>query len=209
MFQVVQLREGCPRIGCCRCVLPETGSTWRDYPESMLHRNWGWGCYYVEFLSWPRKDCQAPQHSHSSGQMADWRLQETNNHLSLSWEGKSKMWSAWLYCVVIFLDFHSTKQGVRDCHWLILDHMALTKIKCIPIVIHYSTRSKHGGKRRDRRREKHCQFSLSGVNTPRVLNTNMKPQAKKATIFKVIPEEKQQLVSSGGKWCRWYKEITL
>ena len=24
----------------------------------------------------------------------------------------------------------------RDCRWLILDHMALTKIKCIPIVIH-------------------------------------------------------------------------
>ena len=34
---------------------------------------------------------------------------------------------------VIFLDFHSTKQG---SHWLILGHMALTKIKCIPIVIH-------------------------------------------------------------------------
>ena len=26
------------------------------------------------------------------------------------------------------------------------------------------------------------------------LNTNTKPQAEKATIFKVIPEEKQQLV---------------
>ena len=24
----------------------------------------------------------------------------------------------------------------RDCHWLILGHVALTKIKCIPIVIH-------------------------------------------------------------------------
>ena len=24
----------------------------------------------------------------------------------------------------------------KECHWLILDHMALTKIKCIPIVIH-------------------------------------------------------------------------
>ena len=57
----------------------------------------------------------------------------------------------------------------------------------------------NGGKCRDGRREKHCQFSLSGVNTPRVLNTNMKPQAKKVTIFKVIPEEKQQLVSSEGK----------
>ena len=24
----------------------------------------------------------------------------------------------------------------RDCHWLILGHVALTKIQCIPIVIH-------------------------------------------------------------------------
>ena len=34
---------------------------------------------------------------------------------------------------VIFLDFHSTKQGLA--HWLILGHIALTKIKYIPIVI--------------------------------------------------------------------------
>ena len=39
--------------------------------------------------------------------------------------------------------------------------------------------------------EKNCQFSFSWMNN----NTNMKPQAiKKASIFKVIAEEKQQLV---------------
>ena len=32
-------------------------------------------------------------------------------------------------------------------------------------MIHYSTWSKHGGKWRDRRWEKHCQFSLLGMNT--------------------------------------------
>ena len=32
-------------------------------------------------------------------------------------------------------------------------------------------------------------------------NTNMESQAKKATIFKVLPGEKQQLVT-GGKRCR-------
>ena len=35
--------------------------------------------------------------------------------------------------VVIFLD---SFQLNRDCHWLILGHVALTKIKCILIVIH-------------------------------------------------------------------------
>ena len=34
---------------------------------------------------------------------------------------------------VIFLDFHSTKQGLA--HWLILGHIALTESKCILIVI--------------------------------------------------------------------------
>ena len=32
------------------------------------------------------------------------------------------------------------------------------------------------------------------VNEHNNLNTNMKPQAKKATIYKVIPDKKQQLV---------------
>ena len=53
-----------------------------------------------------------------------------------------------LYCevyfctinIVIFLDFHSAKHGLQ---WLILGHVALTKIKCIPIGLHYCTLSKH------------------------------------------------------------------
>ena len=36
-------------------------------------------------------------------------------------------------------------------------HVALTKIKCIPIELHYSTLSKHGGKWRVRKQEKHRQ----------------------------------------------------
>jgi len=71
--------------------------------------------------------------------------------------------------------------------------MALTKIKYIPIVIvphlgYITTRSKHGGKWRDRRREKHCQFSLSGMNTMRAHNTNMKPQAKILIFSKLSPK---------------------
>ena len=52
-----------------------------------------------------------------------------------------------------------------DSHWPILGHMALNKTKCTPIVIHYLTWSRHGGKCRDRRWEKHCQFSFSWMNT--------------------------------------------
>ena len=43
---------------------------------------------------------------------------------------------------------------------------------------------KHGGKWHDRRWEKHCQFSLLGMNTTRVHNKNMKPQAKKQQFSK-------------------------
>ena len=32
-----------------------------------------------------------------------------------------------IYLFFIFLDFHSTK---KDCHWLILGHVASTKLKC-------------------------------------------------------------------------------
>ena len=45
--------------------------------------------------------------------------------------------------IVIFLDFHSTG---RDSHWLILGHMmTLSKIKCIPIVIHLSNNVPRSG----------------------------------------------------------------
>ena len=46
--------------------------------------------------------------------------------------GKIFFWKNCLTIIVIFLDFHSTKHGLL---WLILGHMALTKIKCIPDVL--------------------------------------------------------------------------
>ena len=105
---------------------------------------------------------------------------------------------------VIFLDFHSTKHELP--HWLILGLMAFTKIKCIPIVIHlgsctplgihYSTWSKHVGKWRDRRRENTLPvffffFFFSWMNTT---TQKWSLKLKKPTIFKVTPEEKQQLL---------------
>ena len=44
--------------------------------------------------------------------------------------------------IVIFLDFHSTG---RDSHWLILGHMTLSKIKCVPIMIHLSNNVPRSG----------------------------------------------------------------
>ena len=95
---------------------------------------------------------------------------------------------------VIFLDFHSIKHGLP--HWLTLDLMALTKIKCIPIVIHlssctplwihYSTWSKHVGKWRDRRRENTLPvffFFFFFVNEHN--NTKMKPQTKNQRFLKL------------------------
>ena len=45
---------------------------------------------------------------------------------------------------VIFLDFHS--QLYRGSHWLILGHVALTKVKCIPIVPDTKTQKPNGKK---------------------------------------------------------------
>ena len=84
-----------------------------------------------------------------------------------------------------------------DCNWLILGHAALTKIKCIPIGLQYSTLSKHGGKWRDRRREKHRQVLPVFFFVNEHNNTITKPQAKKQRFLKLsqkFPEEKQQLV---------------
>ena len=69
--------------------------------------------------------------------------------------------------------------------------------QCSPLGLHYSTWSKHGGKWRDRRREKYCQvlpvfFFVNEHNNP-----NTKPQAKKQRFFHLsqkFPEGKQQLV---------------
>ena len=50
--------------------------------------------------------------------------------------------------------------------WLKSNVLRLWYIKqCTLLGIHYSTWSKHGGKWRDRRREKHCQFSFLWMNT--------------------------------------------
>ena len=113
--------------------------------------------------------------------------------------------------------------------------------QCAPLGLHYSTWSKHGGKWRDRRREKHCQFffyvneynlrsgpilavlihSLQWLPLKLVFVSPCPPECYfqsetkiepdliglewtqqhkheasswKATLFKVIPGEKQQLV---------------
>ena len=66
--------------------------------------------------------------------------------------------------------------------------------QCTPLGIHYSTWSKHGGKERDRRREKDWQFSFSWMNT--TTWTQTRSLKLKGIDFQSYPrlEEKQQLV---------------
>ena len=69
------------------------------------------------------------------------------------------------YPTVNFLVFCSNKQRL----WLIdFCHVVLTKFKCISIVQWYNSVihiwSKHGERWCDRRREKHCLFSLQWMN---------------------------------------------
>ena len=69
--------------------------------------------------------------------------------------------------------------------------------QCTPLGLHYSTWSKHGGKWRDKRGEKHCQVLPVFFFVNEHNNTNTKPQAKKQRFLKLskkFPEEKQQLV---------------
>ena len=86
---------------------------------------------------------------------------------------------------------------------------------CTPLWIHHSMRSKHGGKWRDKGREKHCQFSFLWTNT----TTQRWSLKQKDTIFKVIPEEKQQLVEEndadnirkvlGKSFIQWFWELNF
>ena len=88
---------------------------------------------------------------------------------------------------IIYLLYSQTfTQLNRDCHWLILGHVALTKIKCIPIVIHEAMHPardtlqyviKAWWKVSDRRREKPTLPVFFFVNEHN--NTNTKPQANK------------------------------
>ena len=98
---------------------------------------------------------------------------------------------------VIFLVFHSTITGTAigwflvTCPWIKSMFSRSWYIKqCTPLGIHYSTWSKHGGKWRDRRWEKHCQFSFLWMNT----TTPTWSLRLKERFFKVITEEKQQQV---------------
>ena len=64
-------------------------------------------------------------------------VKTTDSQLAFNFEQTSivtKFGGRGIMALVIFLDFHSTKQGLPLP--LILVHVTLTKIKCIPIVIH-------------------------------------------------------------------------
>ena len=77
---------------------------------------------------------------------------------------------------------------------MILGHMAVTKIKCTPL---FPARDalQHEVKAWWKVARQKLGKTLQAIFFVNEHNTNMNPQAiKKVTIFKVIPEEKQQLV---------------
>ena len=80
----------------------------------------------------------------------------------------------------------------RDCQWLIPGHVALTKIKCIPIVIHLSKPLSGYIRARDQSmvesgvtedvKNTACFFFFFSVNEH---NTNIKRQAEKERFLKL------------------------
>ena len=86
--------------------------------------------------------------------------------------------------------------------------------QCIPLGIHCSMWSKHGGKWHDRRREIHCQFSFSWMNT---ITQTWNLKLKRNNL--VIPEKKQQLVEETDadnmrkvlckSFIKWFWELNL
>ena len=86
--------------------------------------------------------------------------------------------------------------------------------QCIPLGIHCSMWSKHGGKWHDRRQQIHCQFSFSWMNT---ITQTWNLKLKRNNL--VIPEKKQQLVEETDadnmrkvlckSFIKWFWELNL
>ena len=100
----------------------------------------------------------------------------------------------------------------RDCHWLILGHVAMTKLKCIPIVISnvpnvprsgYITARDHsmvesGVTLGEKNTARSCQFSSSSSalmdTTTQTRNLKLSKKQRYLKLSQKFPEEKQQLL---------------
>ena len=115
-----------------------------------------------------------------------------------------------------------------ESHWPILGHMALTKIKCIPIVIHQAMYPARDTLQYVIKAWWKVAWQKAGKTLPVFFfvnehnNTNTKPQAKKQRFLKLsqkFPEEKQQLVEEKDadnirkvlckSFIQWFWELNL
>ena len=93
--------------------------------------------------------------------------------LSLNWTGTA---IGWLFVTWLWLKSNVSRS------WYIK--------QCTPLGIYYSKWSEHGGKWRDRRREKHCQFSFSWMNATTFTITQTWSLKLKSNDFQQLVEEK-------------------
>ena len=99
----------------------------------------------------------------------------------------------------LYIGYHSTAIGWFLVTWLWLKSNVSRSWcvkQCTPLGIHYSMWSKRGGKWRNKRREKHCQFSFSWMNT----TTQTRRLKLKSNDFWSYP--RRETAASGGKRCR-------
>ena len=98
-----------------------------------------------------------------------------------------------LYCYIPRLSLNLTGTAIGwflvTWPWLKSNVSRLWYIKqCTPLGLHYSTWSKHGGKWRDRRWEKHCQLSFSWMN----ITTQTRSLKLKSNNFQSYPRSSQK-----------------
>ena len=116
---------------------------------------------------------------------------------------QTRSWRVGTICRKIILSVSSCSLRADTWFWSIHSSHDRYIRQCTPLVIHYSTWSKHCGKWRDRRREKHYQLSFSWINT----TTQTRSLKLKSNDFYRYPT--RETAASGGERCRQYKESTV
>ena len=116
----------------------------------------------------------------------------STSFLTLTDSFKGKIYCAVQFKQKVLLYSLTFTQLNRDCQWLIPGHVALTKIKCIPIVIHLSKPLSGYIRARDQSmvesgvtedgKNTACFFFFFSVNEH---NTNIKRQAEKERFLKL------------------------
>ena len=155
-------------------------------------------------------------------------INPSTSFLTLTDSFKGKIYCAVQFKQKVLLYSLTFTQQNRDCQWLIPGHVALTKIKCIPIVIHHAMYPARDTLQHVIKAWWKVVWQKAGKTLPVFFfvnehnNTNTKPQAKKQRFLKLsqkFPEEKQQLVEEKDadnirkvlckSFIQWFWELNL